>query len=143
MESPFDALATSTVTMFIEPIRNEYWRTYQNVITFSDMPEGPISQMVKGISPPKLTPFKSFGPFAAPLYGRYPGSGCTYVLTRYPNGHGGGLKSNNMFMMAEDLPSVFVYLRTNGYVVDMHTLAELSHLNVNLGGVSETRLSGN
>ena len=142
MESPFDSVAVNQVIMYIEPIRNEYYRTYQNVITLSAMPPGPLAALVRPMNPAKLSEFQSFGSFAAPLYGRLPGMGCVYALMRYPSPHG-GLKSNNMFMIAEDLPNVFAYLEQNGYRIDMHTMHALSASGISVGGVSETRLSGN
>ena len=142
MESPFDSVAVNQVIMYIEPIRNEYYKTYQNVITLSAMPPGPIAALVRPMNPPKLSEFQSFGAFAAPLYGRLPGMGCVYALMRYPAPHG-GLKTNNMFMVADDLPNVCAYLEQNGYRIDTRTMHSLAFAGIQVGGVSETRLSGN
>ena len=141
MDSPFDAYST-TCSMFLEPILNTYYKTYQNIITFNDMPKGPIARMVKPINPPKLSPFQSFSPFAAPLYGRQPGSGCVYALHRYPNGYAGN-KNTQQYMGVEDIPSVFGYLRNNGYTINTDYTEMIQRSHVPMGGVSETRLSGN
>ena len=61
---------------------------------------------------------------------------------RYPAPHG-GLKTNNMFMVADDLSNVFAYLEQNGYRIDMHTIHSLAFAGIQVGGVAETRLSGN
>ena len=67
-----------TVVMYLEPMRNEYWRTYQDVITFSAPPDGPVGKMVKAVRPPKLSSFKTRSAWAPP-----PGMDCTYSLMRY------------------------------------------------------------
>ncbi len=140
--SPFDEIANSHVVMYIEPIRNEYFRTYQNIITLSNMPIGPLAEMVKQVNLPKLSQFQSFSPFAAPLYGHRPGMGCVYVLLRYPANQCNA-KDPRSYMVAEDLPSIFGYLQKNGYRIDTHIASDLAHLGINMGGVSETRMSGN
>jgi len=128
--------------MFLEPILNTYYKTYQNIITFNHMPKGPIARMVKPINPPKLSPFQSFSPFAAPLYGRQPGSGCVYALHRYPNGNT-GVKNTQQYMGVEDIPAIFGYLRDNGYTLNADYTEMVQRSGIPIGGVSETRLSGN
>ena len=76
MESPFKS--STTITMYLEPYLNTYYQTYQNIITFSGIPSGPIAQMVATISSPKLSPFQISSPFQTNPYN------CMYVLMRYP-----------------------------------------------------------
>jgi hypothetical protein len=56
MESPFKN--HSSVVMYLEPYLNSFTKNYQNIITLSDMPNGPLSNMVSTISSPKLSPFQ-------------------------------------------------------------------------------------
>jgi hypothetical protein len=45
-------------------------------------------------------------------------------------------------MGADDIPSVLAYLVSNGYKVDTSMTKMLNHGRVMIGGVSETRFSG-
>ena len=44
MISPFDNIS-NTICLFLEPILNTYYHTYQEVITLSDMPTGKYDNM--------------------------------------------------------------------------------------------------
>lgn len=109
MESPFDN--NSTIVFYLEPILNPYNKVYQNVITLSCMPEGPLKDMVITKSFPKLSPFQQ-----GPMTDR---DQCMYVLSRYPKE---SIPFNNgnqeKFMNGEDVPSLLSYLSTNGYKVE-------------------------
>jgi hypothetical protein len=138
-------------TMYLEPILNSYYQTYQNVITLSSMPAGPLRDMVSMINPPKLSEWATASPFYSnPGYGRGPGgAGCVYVLLRYPIGRGGVSgysafsKSTDMAMGNDDIPAVLNYLTVNGYTVDTKLTRMLQNSDVNIGGPAELRLSGN
>jgi hypothetical protein len=129
MESPFYG-QNSTVIMWTEPYLNSYYKSYQNIITFSCMPPGPIADMVIPMKTPRLSVFQEPGPFYSNPFN------CTYVLLRYPKKTVPGIKSTDYFMCADDIPAVFSYLRANGYQID----STLRHYGV--GGVSESKLSG-
>jgi hypothetical protein len=143
MESPF-AKSNTTFVLYLEPVLNTYYKTYQNIITISTMPSGPLADMVTMINTPKLSPFQEFGQFSTPNFGR--GFGCTYVLLRYPKyacGFSGGVGKNiDYFMGADDIPSVLAFLNSNGYNVDTGITKMLFKSRITIGGVSETRLSG-
>ena len=133
MESPF-ATANSSVVLYLEPLLNTYCKTYQNVITLSSIPSGPLADLVTPISSAKLSPFQdSVG-------------SCVFVLLRYPkNVCGGGrpsFKNSDYFMGADDIPSVFSYLQSNGYSIDTDLTKMLNKSRITIGGVSETRFSG-
>jgi hypothetical protein len=137
MESPF-AAANTTFTMYLEPIRMNFNKTYQNIITISTMPPGPLADMVKPMSFEKLSPFQQRGSF-------YNGFGCTNVLLRYPKQYAGAMssiKTGDYFMTTDDIPSVLSYLQTNGYTVDTNMTKLMFKSRVPMGGVSESRLSG-
>lgn len=109
MESPFDN--NSTIVFYLEPILNPYNRVYQNVITLSCMPEGPLNDLVITKSFPKLSPFQQ-----GPTTHR---DQCMYVLSRYPKQSTPfNMGNQETFMNGEDVPSLLSYLSTNGYKVE-------------------------
>ena len=115
--SPFAATNTSVV-LYLEPHLNTYHKSYQNIITLSAMPPGPLAQLVSSISSPRLSPFYDTSPFASSPQ-------CTFVLQRYPNNQSSSgaasrhsPKNPDFFMGADDIPSVFSYLQQNGYTID-------------------------
>lgn len=108
MESPFDN--NSTIVFYLEPILNPYNNVYQNVITLSCMPEGPLKDLVVTKSFPKLSPFQQ-----GPTTHR---DQCMYVLSRYPKQSMSFHMGNETFMNGEDVPSLLSYLSTNGYKVE-------------------------
>lgn len=109
MESPFEN--NKTIAFYLEPILNPHTQVYQNIITLSTMPDGPLESMVTRQSFPKLSPFKQPNQTMRDQ--------CVYALLRYPketmswNG-----KSRENFMNGEDVPSLFSYLSSNGYTVE-------------------------
>ena len=143
MESPFRSQG-STFVLYLEPVLNTYYKTYQNIITLSMMPSGPLADMVTMIQLPKLSPFQEMGVFSDPMLSR--GLGCMYVLLRYPKsvcGISGNIgKNNDYFMGADDIPSVLSYLKTNGYQIDISLTKMLFQGPVKIGGISEFRFSG-
>ena len=141
MISPFDNIS-NTICLFLEPILNTYYHTYQEVITLSDMPTGPLSNMVSLIRTDKLSSFQNT-PVGSPSMFSY---GCNFVLCRYPckNGHISSMKNSNMFMFADDIPKVFSFLIANGYTIDT-SITEMLNSSKNhiVGGVSSIKISGN
>jgi hypothetical protein len=137
-KSPFDT-ATTTTVLYLEPILNSYYKTYQNVLTLSNIPNGPLKHMVSTINLPKVSEFQNMtSPFYQPFH-------CAYVLSRYDSRDSGKItmKNNDYFMGADDIPSVFSYLQTNGYTIDTSLTKMLHHSSVVIGGVSDKRPSGN
>lgn len=137
MESPFKN--HSSVVMYLEPYLNTFTKNYQHIITLSDMPVGPLSNMVTTISSPKLSPFQYLNNCNNP-------NNCIFVLLRYPKqscgGGNGCLKNSDFFMGADDIPSIFGYLRTNGYSIDTEITKMMNKSRVLIGGVSDMRFSG-
>jgi hypothetical protein len=140
MESPFSHHNNSFV-LYLEPILNSYYKTYQNVITLNTMPLGPIADMVVPISIQKLSPFQEAGAFSGNLGVR---GNCTMVLLRYPKAVCGGanMKNTDSFMTADDIPSVISYLLSNGYTVNTDITKMMFKSRAMIGGISETRFSG-
>ena len=137
-DSPFSS--GSSFVLYLEPIYNSILQTYQNVITLNCKPPGPLSNMVTTVNLPKLSPFQEPGPMFDMMT-------CTYILLRYPVSKVGtgnsALKNNNALMGADDIPSVFGYLQSNGYKIDSSTTSMLQDGRVLIGGVSDKRYSGN
>ena len=144
MDSPFGK-SNQTFVLYLEPVLNSYYKTYQNIITISTMPPGPLAEMVTMINLPKLSPFQEAGQYSSQTIGTARmGFGCTHVLLRYPKGScGNGLgKNTDMYMGADDIPSVLGYLKTNGYNVDTSLTKMMFQGPIKIGGPSETRFSG-
>ena len=137
MESPFAKHGSgSTFVLYLEPILNPYLKSYQNIITVDRMPYGALADMVTMVNLPKLSPFQEAG------FG-FIGGSCVHVLLRYPKGSGlFNWKNSDIFMGADDIPSVLGYLRDNGYVVDTDLTKMMFKSRVEVGGVSERRFSG-
>jgi len=112
-ESPFTNSHSSFV-LYLEPVLNRFYQTYQNIITVSCCPDGPLADMVVPISTIKLSSFQENGPFSD-----LANDSCMYVLSRYKKGSPNAcIKNNNFFMTAEDIPSVLSYLTKNGYTIN-------------------------
>ena len=137
MESPFAKhSAGSTFVLYLEPILNPYLKTYQNVITLDRMPSGVLADMVSLVNLPKLSPFQEAGL-------GFIGRSCVHVLMRYPKDSGlFNWKNSDIFMGADDIPSVLGFLKANGYVVDTELTKMMFKSRVEVGGVSERRFSG-
>ena len=114
--SPFSNC--SSFVLYLEPIYNPILQIYQNAITLNCKPPGPLTNMVSYIHLSKLSPFQQPSP-------TFDLMSCAYVLLRFPVskvGSGiGPLKSPNILMSADDIPSVFSYLQTHGYKAVSYT----------------------
>jgi len=137
MESPFDN-HNSHCILYLEPFLNTFHKTYQNIITLSSIPDGPLANMVTTISTSKLSPFQQLNAISSTP------TNCTQVLLRYPKASSStsSIKNTEYFMGADDIPSIFSYLQSNGYVVDAQLTKMLFKGDV-VGGQSQTRHSGN
>jgi hypothetical protein len=136
MESPF-ARPSSSFILYLEPVLNTYYQTYQNVITLNKIPPGPLADMVTQISTSKLSPFQQ-----APIMNNSPYN-CAFVLLRYPKSSGLSIKNSDYFMTADDIPSVLSYLQDNGYVIDTTITTLLNKSKLPIGGVSDSKITGN
>lgn len=140
MESPFDTYSNKTTVLYLEPIYDPYQQIYINAITLSGNSDGPLSAMVKQVNSPPLSPFQTF---SNSLTSPFPN--CAYVLNRYPIKSGYSSVNKNIlnWMTGDDIPKVLSYLKANQYEIDTSLTSMLNHSQVNLGGVSDSRFSGN
>lgn len=138
-ESPFATTTQcSSFILYLEPVLNTYYQTYQNVVTLSAIPPGPLADMVTQISIKKLSPFQQ-----APIPTNNPFN-CKYVLLRYPaKSSCSTIKNADYFMTADDIPSIISYLQNNGYTIDTGMTTMLFKSKIPIGGVSETNITGN
>lgn len=132
-ESPFSQ--TKVIAIYSEPILlNVYYnKSYQEILTLSDMPPGPLRNMVARISTPRLSEFHPLTRFAPPSHFS---STCVYALCRYPTSSSSvSMKTTpQMYLGVEDMPSVYGYLLSNGYKL-LHELTHMSNLSsVDVGG---------
>lgn len=125
-ESPFSS-SSGSIVLYLEPVLNSYFKSYQNILTVSSVPSGPLKNMVSRIKFPKLSEFSTFSPFS-------PASiECgTYVLGRYTSSI--NMTNSDAFMYADDIPSVLSYLQTNGYTIDTSLTTMLQKSEVRIGG---------
>ena len=118
MESPFDNVANKTCAVYLEPMLNSYYKSYQDILTLSDVPAGPLANMVKRIGVPKLSSFQSLSAFSPPPTSRNAYSQtCLLALSRYPQPMNANVKHADYFMYASDIPNLFGYLENNGYKI--------------------------
>lgn len=126
LESPFSS-SSGSIILYLEPVLNSYFKSYQNILTVSSMPSGPLKNMVSRIKFPKLSEFSTFSPFSPVSIE------CgTYVLGRYTSSI--NMTNSDAFMYADDIPSVLSYLQTNGYTIDTSLTTMLQKSEVRIGG---------
>jgi hypothetical protein len=126
---------SNTFVLYLEPILNTYFQAYQNVITISHIPEGPLRPLVYTINAAKLSPFHSQG---SPFYN---GNNCTHVILRYPATEF-SWKNSDIFMGKDDIPAVFSFLLENGYHINTDLTRMLFDSRIDMGGLADRRLSG-
>lgn len=133
-ESPFEKYQSKTVILYVEPLLDTYNQTYVSALTVNTMPDGPLSKVIRVFNTPNLSPFQTF----TNTINR--GDNCTYILMKYPNGNKGISKN---WMLEEDIPAVFSFLQENNYKIDTSLTKLMNHSQVNLGGVSQLKRTGN
>lgn len=128
MESPFESSSSSVIALYLEPILNSHYKCYQNILTVSNMPNGPLAKMVARIGVPKLSEFQSLSAFSPPPTSRSAYSmTCILALCRYPTDQVQcGVKCGDYYMYAGDVPNVFGYLESNGYQI-MESLTSMAN----------------
>jgi len=125
-ESPFEASSGSSVILYLEPVLNTYLGEYMNILTVSDVPTGPLRDLVAHIRSEKLSPFTVCSPFDS--------NTCKFVVSRYPRTKP-SMNCVDGFMMAKDIPAVLSYLQTHGYKVDTDMTKIIQRSGVSVGDV--------
>ena len=133
-ESPFEKYQSKTVTLYVEPILDTHNQTYVSALTLNAMPDGPISKVVRIFNTPNLSPFQTFtNTIQSP-------NNCTYIIMKQPNANK-AISTN--WMLEEDIPTVFSFLQDNHYTIDTSLTKLIHHSQVNLGGISQIKRTGN
>jgi hypothetical protein len=135
--SPFTKKA-NTFVLYLEPILNTYFQAYQNVITISHIPDGPLSPLIYTINAAKLSPFQGASIYGSPFYN---GNNCTHVILRYP-AQEFSWKNSDIFMGKDDIPALFSFLLENGYHINTDITRMLFDSRIDMGGLADRRLSG-
>jgi hypothetical protein len=133
-ESPFEKYQSKTVILYVEPLLDTYNQTYVSALTLNAMPDGPLSKTVKIYNTSKLSPFQTFTNTISSS------DNCTYILMKHPKGNK-NISTN--WMLSEDIPAVFSFLQENNYNIDTSLTKLMNHSQVNLGGVSQIKRTGN
>ena len=138
MESPFYSSNTAgnTVVLYLEPILNTHYQNYMNILTVSNIPAGPLSNMVFSIRVDKLSPFQYLPPGSSCAFPQ-----CTLAVGKYTMKP--VMNNTDTFMTAEDIPALFSYLEKNGYLIDRSLTHMLIDSKIAIGGVSNCKYSGN
>jgi len=127
MESPFAKYSgQTTVALYLEPMLNNYFQSYQNIITLSQMPKGPLENLVVHMQLPALSSFKQPSVFSNSNY-------CTFVLLRYPKINGTYTRCSDAFMTETDIPAIFSFLIDNGYTIDTSITTMLQKSKISIG----------
>jgi hypothetical protein len=106
------------VTMFLEPILDPFSKSYYEVITLSNKPNGPLSSFVRLLSFPKLSEFKSYDCH----------NQCSFVILKSIQSHSSHFHSNSYcckYSGIEDISEVLSFLVSNGYVIE-HDLTKIT-----------------
>ena len=138
MESPFYSSNTAgnTVVLYLEPILNTHYQNYMNILTVSNIPAGPLSNMVFPIRVERLSPFQYLPPGSSCAFPQ-----CTLAVGKYTMKP--VMNNTDTFMTAEDIPALFSYLEKNGYLIDRSLTHMLIDSKIAIGGVSNCKYSGN
>jgi hypothetical protein len=95
------------VTMFLEPILDPFSKSYYEVITLSNKPNGPLSSFVRILSFPKLSEFKTYDCK----------NQCSFVVLKSIHSYSSHTHSCKYSGM-EDISEVLSFLVSNGYVIE-------------------------
>ena len=129
VNSVFD-LSHSNVSFYLDNVLDSASQNYYKVISLSNMPRGPLANMVAVRRFPPLSEFQTSSP-----WNTY-GSQCKYVLMRFPD-RGAGSISN--LMSQEDVPSLLGYLMSNGYQVQTDLSRLIQEQGLHGSGVASSR----
>lgn len=108
-----------TITITSQPFYDEYNKCYKNILTVSNVPQGPLSRFVRRIKFPKLSPFQVAGP-CTPI----PKCGLALVNTN--------TRSCCGLMTPDDIPELIAFLLANGYQMETQITNMLNQSEVKL-----------
>lgn len=98
-----------TISLFSEPYLDAYNQCYKNIITMNLYPQGPLQKIVRQIRFNPLSPFKQ-------------PSNCIKIqlcgLALQSIGNNCCMKTGCNLMTVDEIPDLFSYLMSNGYIID-------------------------
>ena len=113
-----------TFTIIAQPYLDTYNKNYINILTVNVVPQGPLSQFVRRIQFPQLSPYHQ--KYQQNNYG----NDCGLALVKI-----GGYYTGNNLMTPNELPDLFSFLTSNGYQIETQL--------TNLMNQSEVKISDN
>ena len=97
----------STNTFFYYLLSSIYFdnrdKKYKKILTINEKPQGDLSNYVKQINPPKLSPFKTSDRC----------NNCIWAILCFEN--------KNEFLTIDRLPELIIFLKKKGYNIDVET----------------------
>ena len=93
-----------TIALYSQPYLDKLNQYYTNIITLSNIPDGPLANYIVKIRNPYLSPFKPL-----PQY-------CTFVISK-KNLHQ-PLDNCNEYFVTDEMPNLFSFLLETGYTID-------------------------
>ena len=97
----------STNTFFYYLLSSVYFdsrdKKYKKILTINEKPQGDLSNYVKQINPPKLSPFKTSDRC----------NNCIWAILCFEN--------KNEFLTIDRLPELIIFLKKKGYNIDVET----------------------
>ena len=108
-------------TLTAQPYYDSCNQCYMNILVINTEPVGPLKKIVKRLNPPKLSPF--YHDYANNCCNTY--NGCIYAIYD-PNNCG-------ELMQVDNVPILFGYLASNGYIIDTSLTTMMQKSPVKLG----------
>ena len=93
----------TTYTISSQPFYDNINQCYKNIVTIDRQPTGPLSQIVKSLHTPRLSPFQHPGPCCEV-------NRCIKAIYKVGN--------TSDLMTPDDIPELFSFLIQNGYTID-------------------------
>lgn len=119
------------VTLFLQPILDSFSKSYYNVITLSDKPNGPLALYTRHLSFPKLSEFQENN-FRNQCLIVLLKTMLSHSQSHFSHSHSQSHSSNAYsshshsckYLGIDDISDVFSFLVSNGYVIE----EELTHI---------------
>ncbi len=119
--------------VYLEPIYDAFSQTYIKILTVSDMPDMPLMQYVKRLRTSKLSNLNTTNT----------GSKYVYAIMKQldePMTNICQSESQTDYMEAEDIPRLFGYLVSNGYMIESGWTSILQKSKVSLSSSEKKTL---
>jgi len=101
----------NTYVLYKQPFLDRFSQCYRNIVTINLIPQGPLRAFVGRAEFPPLSSFKeSF------CNRRLCGLVLRSIRDGYGNGYGNG--DGCSFMSVDEIPDLFAFLLSNGYIID-------------------------